>query len=177
MPIQSSWLYTVLDTGSGKHRHIVNIKVSDLADSLGEYPCVTLLGYCIFGEEDCTSSFKGKGKVRPPKKLEKNPRFYNAFRQIGYKWKVKHRVMKQLEQFEYLVYGHISKSFVNAVQHVNHLVALYKWAYQPVRGATGVDEDWPGSPGTTVIMWSRPANLAGWSPRCWRSGSRWPGWS
>ena len=105
----------VTGLATGKHRQIVNIKLSDLADSLGKYPCVTLLGYCIFGEEDCTSSFKGNGKVRPPKKLEKNPRFHNAFRQIGDDWKVKHRVMKQLEQFEYLVYGHISKSFVNAV--------------------------------------------------------------
>ena len=43
------------DTGSGKHRQIVN----------------------------WTSSFKSKGKLRPPKKLEKNTRCYETFRQIG----------------------------------------------------------------------------------------------
>ena len=65
--------------------------------------------------DDYTSSFKGKGKVRPHKKqLERNPRFHKAFRQIGDDWNVKTRVMKQLEQFTYLVYGHISKSSVNA---------------------------------------------------------------
>ena len=49
--------------------------------------------------------------------------------------------------------------------------------FMHVRGATGVDEDWPGSLGTTVIMLSCPVNLAGWSPGCWWSGRRWPGWS
>ena len=34
-----------LDAGSEKS---VNIKLSDLADSLGEECCVTLLGHCIF---------------------------------------------------------------------------------------------------------------------------------
>ena len=52
MPIQSILL---CDTGSGKHRQIVN----------------------------WTSSFKSKGKLRPPKKLEKKTRCYKTLRQIG----------------------------------------------------------------------------------------------
>ena len=46
-----------------------------------------------------------------------------------------------------------------------------------VRGATGVDEDWPGSLATTVIMLFCPSNLAGWSTGCCWSERRWPGWS
>ena len=41
---------------------------------------------------------------------------------------------------------------------------LYKWDYQPVRGrgAIRLDEDWPGSPGTTVIMSCQPLCLISW---------------
>ena len=75
-----------LDTGSEKHRQLVN--VSELAESLGEEYCATLLGYYVFSGEDCTSAFKGKGKVRPLKKLEKNPKFHKAFQQLGDDWDV-----------------------------------------------------------------------------------------
>ena len=82
---------------------------------IGKDYCVTVLDYCVFSGEDCTSSFKGKVKVRPPKKLERDPRFHKTLREIGDDWNVKSRVIKQLEQFTYLVYGHTSKSSVNAV--------------------------------------------------------------
>ncbi|XP_046336920.2 uncharacterized protein LOC124118725 [Haliotis rufescens] len=107
-------LTVYLETGSGKHRQLVN--VSDLAESLGEDYCATLLAYYVFSGEDCTSSFKGKGKVGPLKKLEKNPRFHKAFRQLGDDWNVKPQVMKQLEQFTCLMYGQCRESSVNAVR-------------------------------------------------------------
>ena len=77
-------LTVYLDTGSGKHRQLINL--SELAESLGEDYCATLLGFYVFSGEDCTSAFKGKGKVGPLKKLEKNPRFHKAFRQLGNDW-------------------------------------------------------------------------------------------
>lgn len=67
-----------LDTGVGKQRRLVN--VSELGQSLGEDYCGTLLGYYVFTGEDCTSAFKGKGKIAPLKKLQKNPRFHAPFR-------------------------------------------------------------------------------------------------
>ncbi len=67
-----------LDTGTGKHRRIIN--VTELEESLGSEYCSTLLGYYVFSGEDCTSAFKGKGKVAPLKKLQKNPKYHNAFR-------------------------------------------------------------------------------------------------
>ena len=48
-----------LDTGLDKHRKLTNM--SDLAASLGESYCKTLLGFYVFTGKDCTSSFKGKG--------------------------------------------------------------------------------------------------------------------
>ena len=67
-----------LDTGSGKHRQIVN--VSELSESKGADYCTTMLGLYVFTGEDVTSAFKGKGKVGPLKKLQKHPRYHAAFR-------------------------------------------------------------------------------------------------
>lgn len=58
-----------LDTGSGKHRQVINI--SELAESKGAEYCTALLGLYVFTGEDVTSAFKGKGKVGPLKKLQK----------------------------------------------------------------------------------------------------------
>ena len=67
-----------LDTGSGKHRQIVN--VSELSESKGADYYTTMLGLYVFTGEDVTSAFKGKGKVGPLKKLQNHPRFHAAFR-------------------------------------------------------------------------------------------------
>ena len=67
-----------LDTGSGKHRQVINI--SELAESKGAEYCTALLGLYVFTGEDVTSAFKGKGKVGPLKKLQKTPRYHDTFR-------------------------------------------------------------------------------------------------
>ena len=107
-------LTVYLDTGSGKHRQLLNL--SELAESLGEDYCTTLLGFYVFSGEDCTSAFKGKGKVGPLKKLEKNPRFHKAFSQLGDYWNVKPEVLRQLEQFTCLMYGQSRESSVDVVR-------------------------------------------------------------
>ena len=56
-------LTVLLDIGSGKNRRLVNI--SELAVSLGEDYCAILMGFYVFTAEDCTSAFKGKGKIKP----------------------------------------------------------------------------------------------------------------
>lgn len=71
-------LTVYIDIGTGKGRQLVN--VTQLANDLGSDYCDTLLGYYVFSGEDCTSSFKGKGKVGPLKKLQKNPKYQAAFR-------------------------------------------------------------------------------------------------
>ncbi|XP_034071932.1 uncharacterized protein LOC117545981 [Gymnodraco acuticeps] len=103
-----------LDTGSGKHRQLLNL--SELAESLGEDYCATLLGFHVFSGEDCTSAFKGKGKVGPLKKQEKNPKFHRAFSQLGDNWNVKPEVLKQLEQFTCPLYGESRESSVDVVR-------------------------------------------------------------
>ena len=71
-------LTVYLDTGTGKHRQLINI--SEMASELGKNWCSTLLGFYVYSGEDCTSAFKGKGKVAPLKKLQKNPKYHEAFR-------------------------------------------------------------------------------------------------
>ena len=57
-------LSVYLDTGSGQHRRLLN--VSELAESLGEEYCATLLGFCVFFGEFCTKQYlQEKGKVGP----------------------------------------------------------------------------------------------------------------
>ena len=61
-----------LDMGSCKHRKLINL--SDLAASLGESYCETLLGFYVFTGEDCTSSFKRKMKSCASEKAPEEPK-------------------------------------------------------------------------------------------------------
>ena len=70
-------LTVFLDTGTGKNRRLINI--SELAECYGADYCNTLLTFHAFTGEDCTSCFKGKGKVAPLKKLEKKPKVPRSF--------------------------------------------------------------------------------------------------
>ena len=67
-----------LDTGTGKHRKVVN--VTELAEQKGADYCTTLLGLYVFTGEDVTSAFKGKGKIEPLKKLQSHPKYHEVFR-------------------------------------------------------------------------------------------------
>lgn len=67
-----------LDTGTGKHRKIIN--VSEIAEDKGSEFCTAMLGLYVFTGEDVTSAFKGKGKVGPLKKLQSNPKYSATFR-------------------------------------------------------------------------------------------------
>ena len=75
---QSIALTIYLDTGTGKHRQIVN--VSEIAEMKGADYCTMILGLYVFTGEDVTSAFKGKGKVGPIKKLQSHHKYHAAFR-------------------------------------------------------------------------------------------------
>ncbi|KAK7103627.1 hypothetical protein V1264_018493 [Littorina saxatilis] len=102
------------DTGSGKHRRLIN--VTEFAESLGKNYCAALLGYYVWSGEDCTSAFKGKGKVGPLKKLQKNPKFQEAFARLGDEWSIHHEVDESLELFACVMYGHSRELSVNTVR-------------------------------------------------------------
>ena len=70
-------LTIIVDIGYGKNRQKIN--VSFLAKKMGEKYYSMLTGFYVFTGEDVTSSFEGKGKLGPLKKL-KNPCHQEAFR-------------------------------------------------------------------------------------------------
>lgn len=103
-----------LDHGTGMHRWLIN--VSELAEFLGPEYCSTLLGFYVFSGEDCTSAFKGKGKVNPLKKLQKNPRYQKAFSQLGTAWLVTDELQTEMESFTCTMYGQARMKSVDAVR-------------------------------------------------------------
>ena len=181
-----------LDTGSGKHRQLINM--TELARSLGQEYCSALLAFYVFTGEDCTSAFKGKGKITPLKKLEKNPRFQRIFASLGDEWVLDADIAQQLETFTCIMYGDKRETSVDKVRakllrkmvgtdksltskskvdfsclppcwsaleprlhRVNHRVALYKRANQPIieRPAPYDDKQgWMLSDGFLTPIWS-----------------------
>ena len=71
-------LKIILDIGSGEHCQLIDI--SELSNSLGQEYCSTLLAYHVYSGKDCTSAFKGKGKLQGLKKPEGNPKYHFSFR-------------------------------------------------------------------------------------------------
>ena len=90
-------LIVYMDTGVGKHRKLVD--VSAVASSFGKDYCDALLGFYVYTGEDCTSVFKGKEKVVPLKKLQKNPRFLMTFQKLWVEWNMTPDLYKQLKEF------------------------------------------------------------------------------
>ena len=104
------------DTGVGKHRRIIDI--SKTAESLGDQYTEALLGIYIFTGEDCTSAFKGKGKVGPLKKLHKYPKFQKVFTELGVDWDVTESSLKLLESFTCIMYGHPRLNNIDEVREI-----------------------------------------------------------
>lgn len=134
-----------LDTGTGKHRQIIN--VTELAERKGAEYCTAMLGLYVYTGEDVTSAFKGKGKLVPLKKLHKNQKFNATFRlhfnlntfdncsvqwipvyslktvcffiysrKLGDEWQVEPQTIDELEAFTCLIYGYPREVSVNTVR-------------------------------------------------------------
>ena len=82
--VHATNLSVYLDTGSGHHRRLLN--VSELAASLGEEYCATLLGFCVFcGEYGTKQYLQEKGKVGPIRMMDNNPNCVQAiWRRMGH---------------------------------------------------------------------------------------------
>ena len=67
-------------------------------------------------EKTASVPSKGRGKVGSMEKLEKHPRFYKAFRQLGEEWNLKCHMLKQLEEFTCLMYEQNRESSMDALR-------------------------------------------------------------
>ena len=70
----------LLDIGSGNSRRLLN--VTQIARSLGEIKCTALMNLHCFTGCDTTSAFKGQGKVKAIKLLQKKPLFLECFSRL-----------------------------------------------------------------------------------------------
>ena len=92
----------LFDTGTGNRRRFLNI--SELAREYGQVMCTALMSLHVFTHCDTTSAFKGVGKVRPIKLLQKTEAFQDALSKLGDTWDVSVRLDKDLEQFTCAMY-------------------------------------------------------------------------
>ena len=104
----------LFDTGTGNNRRLLNI--SKLSHILSENICQALLGFHSFTGCDTTSSFAGKGKVRPLSLLNKHEVMVNVFIKLGQSGVLCESVYSGLEKFVCMMYGYTTSDGVNKVR-------------------------------------------------------------
>ena len=62
------------------------ININKVAEEYSHDHTSALLVLHAFTGADCTSAFKGRGKVRPLKLISEHPKFIELFSQIGTTW-------------------------------------------------------------------------------------------
>ena len=70
----------------------------------GTRQCSALLGLHSFTGCDTTSAFRGIGKVKPIKMLQKKQEFEEVFSTLGGSWEVEEFMLKKLEHFTCMIY-------------------------------------------------------------------------
>ena len=104
----------LFDTGTGNNRQLLNI--SKLSHILPKNMCQALLGFHSFTGCDTTSSFSGKGKVRPLKILQKHEEMIHFFIELGQSGGLDESVYSGLEKFVCMMYGYTTSENVNKVR-------------------------------------------------------------
>ena len=75
-----------------------------------------MVSTCLVERTAPCSAFKGKGKARALRQLEKNPRFHIAYRQLGVEWNIQPETLEQLEHATYLMHLQSQESSVDVVR-------------------------------------------------------------
>ena len=90
------------------------ININQLAEDYSQEHISALLALHAFTGADCTSAFKGKGKVRPIKLLNQHSKFMQIFVAVGNSWELDGLVLTGVEEFTCRLY-----SFGPRVKHVD----------------------------------------------------------
>ena len=77
---------------------------------------------------DTTSAFKGIGKVKPIRVLQKKPRFQEVFGQLGQSWEISENLFQELEHFTCLLY---KVTTVTEVDELRYQMLLQKCGKGP----------------------------------------------
>ena len=70
----------------------------------------------MFTKCDTTCAFKGIGKVKPIKLLQKIPRYQTILTELGKAWQVSNTLLRGLEEFTCALYGHKRFTSVNKLR-------------------------------------------------------------
>ena len=82
------------------------INIIQLADNYSQEQVAATLDLHAFIGADCTSAFKGKGKVRPMKLLSLNSKFIDIFAAVGFTWTLDDdHIVNGIEEFTCRLYG------------------------------------------------------------------------
>ena len=99
----------ILDTGG----RLINI--TDIAEDYTDEWCAALLGLHAFTGCDSTSSFPGKGNLRPLKVLQNASKFAAVLTIFGNNWELDEKPVKSVEEFVCVLFGHMTIKKVNEV--------------------------------------------------------------
>ena len=85
------------------------ININQLAEDFSQEHISALLALHAFTGADCTSAFKGKGKVRPIKILNQNSKFMQIFAEVGNSWELDEQILSGVQEFTCRLYGFNSR--------------------------------------------------------------------
>ena len=92
------------------------LNISTISKEFGDKFSTALLGLHAFTGCDTTSAFKGIGKLKPIKILQKSPEFESSLSELGESWEVSDRVVKDLEIFTCRLYGSKTTSDIDLLR-------------------------------------------------------------
>ena len=96
-------IYIFFDTGSGNKKRLLN--VTEQSKELGKEHCEALLSLHALTGCDTTSCFKGKGKIKHLKILEKNKEYEEILSKLGEDWCLDPAISSGIEKFVCHIYG------------------------------------------------------------------------
>ena len=90
-------------TGRGNTKRIIN--VTKIAENYSQINCAALLGIHAFTGCESPSDFKGKGKVKAIRLLQKKENYWRVFSRLGDEWDISNDLLSALSEFvEYVLY-------------------------------------------------------------------------
>ncbi len=92
----------LFETGKGNNKRL---NITEVAQKYTQQECSALLGLHAFTGCDTCSAFKGIGKVKPIKVLQKNPRFSHVLEQLGDSWDIPDDLLVEVEELTCALYG------------------------------------------------------------------------
>jgi len=106
----------LFDTGTGNKQRLINI--TELAEGYTQNHCTALMCLHAYTRCDTTSAFKGVGKVRPLKALQKTPKFAAVLSRLGEEWNITEDLINDLEDFTCAIYGRARVHKVDELRHI-----------------------------------------------------------